>query len=412
MNVFRSSSILLPQDINYEKWSVVACDQFSSQPRYWNRVRRTCEGYRSVMHMILPDADLEKPRIDDTIRYVNETMEWYINDGIFRQYDNAYVYVERRLPCGKVRAGLLGEIDLEAYDYHNNSISLIRPSEKIVEERLPSRVKIRRDAMLEFPHVQLVCDDIRRELIEPFAEIKDQLPMLYDFDLMEDGGHLTGWLVQGEAAEAFDARLDRYASNFYEKYEGIGGVPMLFAVGEGNLSMAAAKKAYEELKSANPDVDYSNHPARYALAELENLYDPALHVERVHRVVTGTNAKNLLMKLQTISVPGGFPVQWCIGTERGVVYLDRNLGHRDISVLQDFLDDYLGEHPGRMDYIVGARNVEELAYQKNAIGFLLPKAEKESMFPDLVSGGIFPRKSFDLCDPNEMRYYLEGRKIK
>ncbi len=412
MNVFRSSSILLPQDISYEKWSVVACDQFSSEPRYWNRVRRNCEGYRSVMHMILPDAELEKPRIDDTIRYVNETMDWYLNDGIFRQYDNAYIYVERKMPCGKVRAGLLGAVDLEAYDYHNNSISLIRPSEKIVEERLPSRVKIRRDAMLEFPHVQMVCDDNRCELIEPFAQIKNDLPMLYDFDLMEDGGHLTGWLVQGEAAEAFDARLERYASDFYEKYDGIGGVPMLFAVGEGNLSMAAAKKAYEELKSANPNEDYSNHPARYALVELENLYDPALHVERVHRVVTGTSAKKLLMKLQKISTPGGFPVHWSIGPDRGIVYLDRSLGNRDISVLQDFLDDYLGEHPGRLDYIVGSENVEEMVCQKNAIGFMLPDAEKESMFPDLVSGGIFPRKSFDLCDPNEMRYYLEGRKIK
>ncbi len=412
MNVFRSSSILLPQDINYEKWSVVACDQFSSEPRYWNRVRRNCEGYRSVMHMILLDGDLNKPRVDDAIRYANETMEWYLNDGIFRTYDNAYVYVERRLPCGKVRGGLIGAVDLEAYDYHNNSVSLIRPSEKIVEERLPARVKIRKDAVLEFPHVQLMCDDDRKELIEPFAEMKDQLPLLYDFDLMEDGGHVTGWLVQGEAAEAFDARLERYASDFYKKYQGVSGVPMLFAVGEGNLSMVSAKKAYEELKSTNPDMDYSNHPARYALVELENLYDPAVHVERVHRVVTGTNAKKLLMKLQQISVPNGFPVKWCIGTEHGVVYLDRQLGQRAISVLQDFLDDYLGEHPGKLDYIVDSRNVEELACQKNAIGFLLPKVEKEFMFPDLIAGGIFPRKSFDLCDPNEMRYYLEGRIIK
>lgn len=412
MNVFRSSTILLPKNVNYEKWSVGACDQYESQPRYWNRVRRNCEGYRSVMHMILPDAELEKPRLNDTIRYVNETMQWYLNDGIFSQYDDAYVYVERRLPNGMVRAGLVGAIDLEAYDYRNDSISLIRPSEKVVEERLPVRVQIRRDAQLEFPHVQLLCDDAERRLLEPFAEIKDRLPLLYDFDLMENGGHLTGWLVQGDEAKAFDDRLEVYASNYYEKYRGVDGVPMLFAVGEGNLSLAAAKKTYEELKSANPNQDYSSLPARYALVELENLYDPALHVERVHRVITGTHAKNLLSKLQQVCAPDGFPVQWVMGGERGMLYLDRKRGRRAITVLQDFLDDYLGEHPGKLDYVVGSDNVEELTWQNGAIGLIVPKAEKENMFPELQSGGIFPRKSFDLCHPNEMRYYLEGRKIK
>ena len=412
MNVFRTSEILLPKDVNYEKWSVGACDQYASQPRYWNRVRRNCEGYRSVMHMILPDAELGKPRLDDTIRYVNETMQWYINDGIFRRFDDAYVYVERRLPNGKVRAGLVGAIDLEAYDYRSESISLIRPSEKVVEERLPCRVKIRRDAQLEFPHVQLLCDDAEKTLIEPFAAEKDRLPLLYDFDLMENGGHITGWLVQGDAARAFDDRLEAYAAHYYEKYQGVSGVPMLFAVGEGNLSLATAKKTYEELKSANPNQDYSALPARYALVELENLYDPALHVERVHRVVKGTNTRNLLYKLQQICSDDGFPVQWVIGEDRGMLYLDRSRGHRAITVLQDFLDDYLGEHPGELDYVVGSDNVEEMTWQNNAIGFIMPKAEKEAMFPELQSGGIFPRKSFDLCDPNEMRYYLEGRRIK
>ena len=412
MNIFRSASILLPQNTSYEKWSVVACDQYASEPRYWNRVRRNAEGYRSVMHMILPDAELSKPRVSDNIRYIHETMGWYLNDGVFRQFDDAYVYVERTMPNGKVRAGLVGMIDLEAYDYRDNSVSLIRPSEKTVDERMGPRMEIRRNAKLEFPHVQLLCDDDRRELIEPFAQIRDQLPLLYDFDLMEQGGHLTGWLVQGEQAAAFEARLAHYCDTYYEKYQDLDGIPMLFAVGEGNLSLATAKRCYEEIKSANPNAEYSTNPARYALVELENLYDPALHVERVHRLVTGTSAKALLTKLQSICAPGGFPVQWSIGPERGVLYLDRSRGHRAISVLQDFLDDYLGEHPGKLDYVAGATNLEELSTQPGAIGFLLPKAEKEAMFPELITGGVFPRKSFDLCHPNEMRYYLEGRKLK
>ena len=152
MNVFQTASILLPRETSYQKWSVVACDQYASEPRYWKRVRRNTEGYRSVMHMILPDAELNNPRVSDSIRYVNETMEWYLRDGVFRSFDNAYVYVERRLTNGMVRSGLIGKIDLEAYDYHEGSTSVIRPSEKIVEERIAPRVQIRRDARLEFPH--------------------------------------------------------------------------------------------------------------------------------------------------------------------------------------------------------------------------------------------------------------------
>ena len=412
MNVFHSTSILLPQNVNYERWSVVACDQYASEPRYWSRVRRKTEGCKSVMHMILPDCDLEKPHIEDTIHYINETMGWYLEQGVFQSYEDAYIYIERRMKNGKVRRGLLGVIDLEAYDYRDQSISLIRPSEKVVEERIDPRVAIRRDAKLEFPHVQLMCDDVRRELIEPFGEIKDQLPLLYDFDLMEGGGHLTGWLVQGEQARAFDQRLARYSEHFAEKYRNVEGVPMLFAVGEGNLSLATAKRCYEQLKSAHPDTDLSNHPARYALVELENIYDPALHVERVHRVVTGTNAKNLLTALQKICAEDGFPVRWCIGSDQGIIYLDCKRGNRAISILQEFLDDYLGEHPGRLEYVSGSNNVEELVWQSHAIGFLMPKAEKEDLFPGLMQDGILPRKSFDLCDPCEMRYYLEGRNIK
>lgn len=412
MNIFEPASVLLPRETSYEKWAVCAPDQYVLRPAYWEHVRQRTEGFPSVMHMMIPDAERMHPRTADRMRYARETMQTYLREGRFRRFDNTYIYTERTLKNGAVRAGLIGAVDLEAYDDRPGSMAPIRPAEEIDGEYFQSRLQLRSDAILEFSDVRLLCDDRQNQLLEPFSRLKAELPVLYDFDLMENGGRIAAWLVQGDHAADFDARLSRYTAEIREKHAGFGGDPMLFAVGAGTLTMAAAKKHYEDRRQAAPDRDFTSAPCRYVLAELQNLYDPAVSLDSLQRVVTGTCAKSLLTMLQHSNRTDGRPVKWIMGCERGILYLDRARGTRSADILQDFLDDYLGEHPGKLDFVTGHTNVEELTMQPNAIGFLTPPLRKEAFFPELMSRGCFPRRSFSLGAPNEARYCLEGRRIR
>ena len=282
-----------------------------------------------------------------------------------------------------------------------------------VAERIPPRQRVRRDAPIELPHILMLCDDHEKVLIEPIAAHKASLKKLYDFDLMEGGGHITGWLVDGKEAEAFNDRLTEYTKNVGKKYEGLKGTPVVFAVGDGNHSLATAKSCNEEMKKQNPGVDLSDHPARYALVELENIHDPAQVFEPIHRVVTACDSKALLKALeQEACAEEGFEVHWYSGTESGVVHLDPAKSQLAVGVLQGFLDGYLKEHEGEIDYIHDDDALIALAKQENAIGFLLPAMEKSQLFRGVIADGILPRKTFSMGHSREKRYYLEGRKIK
>lgn len=413
MNAFLPADILLPQVDQMEKWAVIACDQFTSQPEYWERVRKNAAGAPSTINLILPEAELGTAQEAAHTAQINAAMAQYQKDGIFKTYKHSYVYVERTLVNGSIRKGLMGMVDLDAYDYSVGSTSAIRATEKTVVERIPPRMRVRRDAPLELPHILMLCDDHDKVLIEPIAAKKDSLPKLYDFDLMEDGGHITGWLVQGEEVDAFDARLTDYSAHVGDKYQGLSGVPMVFAVGDGNHSLATAKSCYEELKKAHPGEDLSNHPARYALVELENIHDEAQVFEPIHRVVTKTDAGKLLKELEeTWCAEGGFPVTWYIGRESGTIYLDKAKSELAVGALQSFLDAYLQQNPGEIDYIHGDNDLRQLAAQENAIGFLLPAMEKSQLFRGVIGDGILPRKTFSMGHAREKRYYLEGRAIK
>lgn len=412
MNVFQAADILLPQVDSYEKWAVIACDQFTSDPGYWYRVHRATDGHRSTMHMILPEAELGTPREEQTIGDIQNTMRWYLNDHVFHCHQHAYIYVERTLASGQIRPGLVGVVDLEQYDYTHGSTSPIRATEKTVLERIPPRQKVRRNASLEFSHVLMLCDDREKALLEPIRAIRDTLPEVYNFDLMEHGGHIGGWLVQGKEAEEFDSRFAAYSAACMEKYHDLNGAPVLLAVGDGNHSLATAKQCYEELKAAHPDVDFSHHPARFALVELENIHDPSLQFEAIHRVVTKTDSKKLLADLRRFSAPGGYPVRWIIGQDRGILFLDRAGGELAVAALQNFLDQWLAENPGELDYIHGEAEVEDLAEQDGAIGLILPAMEKHELFRGVISRGVLPRKTFSMGLAREKRYYLEGRKIQ
>jgi len=413
MNAFLPADILMPKTDAMEKWAVIACDQFTSDQAYWDRVRKNAAGAPSTINLILPEAELGGEKEAAHTALINETMTKYIEENIFETYENSYVYVERTLENGSVRMGLVGMVDLDAYDYSTGSVSKIRATERTVVERIPPRQRVRRNAPIELPHILMLCDDHDKVLIEPIAAKKDSLQKIYDFDLMEDGGHITGWLVSGEAVEQFNAALTQYSATVGEKYVGLPGVPMVFAVGDGNHSLATAKSCYEELKAANPGVDLSAHPARFALVELENIHDPAQVFEPIHRVVVNTDARALLAALEAEAcAEGGYPVTWYIGKESGTVYLDRAKSELAVGVLQSFLDAYLAEHEGEIDYIHDDDELIRLADQENAIGILLPGMEKSQLFRGVIADGVLPRKTFSMGHAREKRYYLEGRKIK
>ena len=413
MNVFKPSNILLPKVADMSKWAVIACDQFSSNPAYWQRVRAYAEGAPSAINLILPEAELGTPQEEAHTALINETMVKYREENVFEAYENSLIYVERTLEDGSIRKGLVGMVDLDAYDYSVGSTSAIRATEKTVVERIPPRMKVRRNASVELPHILMLCDDHDKKLIEPVAEKKASLKKVYDFDLMEDGGHITGWLVEGADVQAFEAALSEYTAHVDEKYVGLPGVPMVFAVGDGNHSLATAKACYEELKAANPGKDLSDHPARYALVELENIHDAAQVFEPIHRVVFKTDVEKLLADLQnTWCAEGGFPVTWFIGEKSGTVYLDKAKSQLAVGALQTFLDAWLKDNEGEVDYIHDEPDLRQLAMQESSIGFLLPAMEKSQLFRGVIADGILPRKTFSMGHAREKRYYLEGRAIK
>lgn len=413
MNAFLPADILFPEVESMEKWAVIACDQFTSDPAYWERVRKNAEGAPSTINLILPEAELGTEKEAEHTALINATMAEYLKNNVFRTYPNALVYVERTLDNGTVRPGLVGMVDLDAYDYSTGSTSAIRATERTVVERIPPRMRVRRDAPIELPHILMLCDDHEKVLIEPIAKKKDSLKKLYDFELMEGGHRIVGYLVDGAEAEAFNARLTAYSAAVGRKYADLSGVPMVFAVGDGNHSLATAKSCYEELKAQNPDKDLSMHPARFALVELENIHDDAQVFEPIHRVITKCDPWALLDALKrSACAEGGFEVKWYIGKEHGTVTLDRAKSQLAVGVLQGFLDAYLKDHEGEIDYIHDDDALIALADRDNAIGFLLPAMEKSQLFRGVIADGILPRKTFSMGHSREKRYYLEGRRIK
>ena len=412
MKLFGTADILLPKSADMHRWAVIACDQFTSDAKYWERVRQTAGEDASTIHMILPEADLGYVDEPAAIAKINATMDQYLREEVFAVYPQSYVYVERTLLNGTIRPGLVGMVDLETYDYHPGSVSAIRATEKTVLERIPPRQRVRKDAGIEFPHVLMLCDDDKKQLLEPIAQCKDSLQMIYDFDLMEGGGHITGWLVHGAAAADFDARLQTYIDSVPGKYADLDGAPVVLAVGDGNHSLATAKSCFETMKKENPGVDLSNHPARFALVELENIHDDSQVFEPIHRILFHVDGRKLLQDMKSICADDGFAVEYVMGSERGTLLLDKARGELAVAVLQEFLDKWMAHNTCEIDYIHGDDEVTELAQQEHSIGFLLPSMEKHQLFRGVISGGVLPRKTFSMGHAREKRYYLEGRKIK
>ena len=410
MKTFAPTNILLPKNVAFEKWAVIACDQFTSQPEYWQRVRANVGEEVSTLNLVFPEAELNVDRVE-RIKSINENMQKYLAADLFAEYKDAYIYVERTLKNGVARKGIVGVIDLEQYDYNADSKSAIRATEQTVLERIPPRVEIRRNASMELPHVLLLCDDEKERIIEPLLAKKAELPIVYDFDLMEGGGHITGWLLQGEAVASVNEAVAAYEADVLAKYEASGKSPMTYAVGDGNHSLATAKACYEELKAKQGAENVANHPARFALVELENIYDEAQVFEPIHRLLTEVDVKDLLAYLENEIGGNGTDIEWFANGESGKLNINDENGELPLEVIQIALDKYLANNKGEIDYIHGDETLEELSQKENTIGFLMPNVTKNAFFENIVNNGVMPRKTFSMGEAEEKRYYLEGRKI-
>ena len=399
MNVFTSGNFLLPQNVELNKWAVIACDQFTSEIEYWQRVTKAVGQAKSTLHLTLPEVYL-KGDYSGKIAKINATMEEYLAQGIFQEYKNCFIYIERTLIDGQIRQGLLGVVDLECYDFAPKATSPIRATERTVLERIPPRKKIREQAALELGHVLLLADDRRDVIFAAVASIKAHLPKLYEFDLMEEGGHIAAWLIQNQDRDAVEAALQEYISGERSMY---GEDAMLFAVGDGNHSLCTAKACYE----ADP-----NNLNRFAMVELENIHHNSQKFEPIHRLVIGTDTERLVAFLKQYEKKDGHVVEWISKDNQGTLYLDKQLGLLPLGILQEALDAYLAKYGGTLDYIHGDDTLRGLAQKDGCIGFLLPPITKNAFFPGIMADGVYPRKTFSMGHNREKRYYLEARKIR
>ncbi len=416
---FSPADILLPEVGDMTKWSVVACDQYTSEPEYWQRIKDEVGDLPSALHMVFPELYLHGDDFNRRIAGINEHMNRYIQDGLLHEQSDSYVYVERTVKSGLVRKGLVGKIDLLAYDYAKGSQSLIRATEGTVVERIPARVSIRENAPLELPHVMLLIDDCSDSVIAPLANQKDRMTPLYDFTLMQGGGTIRGYRVPADLHASVEQALAVLCEqDAFDKRYGVSGLaPLLFAVGDGNHSLAAAKECYNRIAQTLSPEQALTHPARYALVEVVNLHDASLQFEAIHRVVFGVDPEQMLDELFayydcSYGSSCGQVFGFATPERAGTVTVRNPKSNLAVGTLQAFIDDYLSRHGGEVDYIHGEDVVERLAKEPGNIGFVLPSMQKNELFSTVILDGALPRKTFSMGEACEKRFYLEARAIK
>ncbi len=397
---FSPANILLPKK-DFEKWSVVACDQYTSEPEYWEEVENFVGDVPSALNIILPEVYLSNDN-SERINAINDSMANYLANGVFREIQDTFVYVEREVKGGKIRRGIVGLIDLEDYSYQKGSKALIRATEATVIERIPPRVAIRRDALLEMPHVMLLIDDENRTVIEPLGNKVNQFTELYDFELMQNSGHIKGFSVDKNTASEIQSNLNALVEGTDDK--------LLFAVGDGNHSLATAKECYNLNKNEN---------SRYALVEIVNIHDESLEFEPIYRVVFGVNPKQVIEKFVTDLgeethhyIGDDAQIFTCVYGEEKVRVSVKPTGKLPVSTLQKWLDDYIKENSAaKIDYIHGKDVVYNLSKQKNTLGFIFEGMQKSELFDAIKQDGSLPRKTFSMGHASDKRFYMEARKI-
>ena len=402
---------LLPADRDsLTEWACVACDQYTSQPKYWQDVALLVGDKPSACHLILPECYLQEAQ--QRVPQIHQTMRRYVaQKTLLPAVQNGFVLIERNTSSG-ARLGLVVLLDLEDYDYARGARTLVRATEETIRERIPVRMDIRRGAPLEVSHVLLLMDDPMHSVVEPLFEKRDELRKLYDFPLMMGGGHLLGYAVTDpkDIQSVYDALDAMRARQNPED-------TLLFAVGDGNHSLAAAKACWEEIKPTLTPEQTASHPARFAMVEIENIRDDALHFEPIHRVLFGYDGDDLLNDIQVYLNRTGLTAQGA--QEVRVVYEGKEVSLAlpgsplAVGALQRFLDEWLPEHPqARLDYVHGEDVVRTLAAGTDAVGFLLPRPGKDALFPTVRAEGALPRKTFSMGEANEKRFYMEARALR
>ena len=410
----RPSEILLPvSTVAPETWACVACDQFTSEPEYWRKVEKNVASCPSTLNLMLPECDLSESAA--RIPAIHAAMRQYLDQGLLQPaVRHGFILCERTTASG-TRLGLVCTVDLEEYDYTAGTLPLVRPTEQTIASRLPARLNIRRGAPLELSHILILIDDPGRTVLEPLQDRKNTLRSLYDFELMMGGGHLAGWAV--ESAEDLSA-IDKAMNALLRS---LGDHPLLLAVGDGNHSLATAKAHWNEIRNTLTEEERQIHPARFALCEVENIHDPALRFEPIHRLLTGVKVTDLLQAWQVYASARGMTLN-LEGTGHAFTLISpegeqpcavsRPEGAIPCETLQRFLDSFLADHPEvSIDFIHGEDSLRTLASREGNLGFLLPEIDKHAFFEDVKKLGVLPRKTFSMGEAWEKRYYVECKRI-
>ncbi len=412
---FASGDILIPKNIDMSKWSVVACDQYTSEPEYWKEVEEYVGKSPSTLNLILPEIYLEEKDVDKRIKNINKNMKQMLEDNIFNEYKDSMIYVERTQYDGKVREGLIGVVDLEDYSFEIGSHTLIRATEKTVIERIPPRMKVRENALLELPHIMILIDDDKKEIIE---SLKDKVSeKIYDFDLMQKGGHIKGYLLNKTEIDNVIKKLESLADkkSFEKKYNVKDKGVLLFAMGDGNHSLATAKECYEKIKKTMSKEEYLNHPARYALVEIVNLHSDALVFEAIHRVLFDIDVDNFIKELNNyydLNEKDGQKIEIVSKDYNKVLYISNPKSNIPVGSIQIFIDEYLKNNKGKIDYVHDKEVVRKLSSKENNLGIILEPMSKNDLFKTVILDGVLPRKTFSMGNGNDKRFYLESRKIR
>ena len=413
---FRAADVLLPDmtKTDAKKWAVVACDQFTSEPEYWESAEREVGDAPSTLRLILPEVYLSET--ESRISKINATMNEYLG-GVLVEHKDSMIYVERTQSDGDVRRGVVLAVDLEEYDYKKGANALIRATEATVVERIPPRVAIRRGAAIELPHVMMLIDDPDCSVIEPLTDKDGEIA--YDTELMLGGGHIKGRFLSCEEKKSIAKALDDLVSpeSMSARYGEENLAPLLFAVGDGNHSLASAKAAYEEIKAKIGADAASTHPARYALVEVVNVHDASLKFEPIYRVMFGVDPKDVLKELTTYvgalcGTADAQAIRFVSADLEGTLTVAAPVRQLTVGTLQDFIDEYIKSHEGaEVDYIHGINSTETLARREGAIGFIFDGMGKSDLFKTVIFDGALPRKTFSMGHAEDKRYYLEARKI-
>lgn len=398
----KQAKILIPSVKDLKSWAVIACDQFTSEPEYWDTLKKEIGDKPSALNVTFPEIYL-KDNPEERIEKINSTMYSYLNSGIFSELKEGFVLTVRKTPYVEKRIGLIVAVDLDEYDYKKGERPLIRATEGTLKERIPPRLKIRKDAPIEFPHVMILIDDEKREIIEGIYERRNQFEKIYDFTLNQGGGELQGYFIPESEPiiKAFENLLKE--ERLIKKY-GFND-KFIMAVGDGNHSLATAKAHWEEIKKTVGDN--GEHPAKYALAEIVNVYDEGIYFEPIYRFVSGVNVSEF--KVKFLAEKGITCTLLDVEGETALVggSLPESIENTDL-----FIKNFLDENGGEVDYVHGKENVENLVKKTGGVAVLFDKLDKKDLFRFVSKNGAFPRKTFSMGEGVEKRYYLEGRKIK